>query len=82
MLQQQLNQVQSQNQQLQTKVSQQNATINQQSQQLAGINGTIQTYQTLALALGVLSVILAVILAFSINQRRSKPQQVAETKTS
>jgi hypothetical protein len=79
MLQQQLNQVQSQNQQLQTKVSQQNATINQQSQQLAGLNGTIQTYQTVALALGVVSVIL---LAFNINQRRSKPQQATETKTS
>ena len=74
MLQQQLNQVQSQNQQLQTKLSDQNATINQQTQQLASINGTVQTYQTLALALGILSVIL---LVFSINQRRSKPQMAA-----
>lgn len=81
MLQQQLNQVQSQNQQLQTKVSQQNATINQLSQEQAGINGTVQAYQMLALALGVLAVIL---LAFTINQRRSKqkPQQTAETKAS
>jgi hypothetical protein len=79
MLQQQLSQAQSQNLQLQTQVSQQNATINQQSQQMAGVNGTIQTYQTLALGLGVLSVIL---LAFNIYQRRSKPQQVTEAKTS
>ena len=79
MLQQELGQVQSQNQELQSKVSQQDATINQQSQQLAGVNGTVQTYQALALVLGVLSVIL---LVFSISRRRSKPQVAAETKIS
>jgi hypothetical protein len=79
MLQQELGQVQSQNQELQSKVSQQDATINQQSQQLAGVNGTVQTYQALALGLGVLSVIL---LAFSISRRKSKPEQVAEIKPS
>ncbi len=80
MLQQQLNQTQGQSQQLQTKISQQNATINQLSQQLASVNGTIQTYQMLVLALGVLTVI---VLAFSINQRRSKlKMQTVENKAS
>ena len=81
MLQQQLSQVQGQNQQLQTKASQQNATISQLTQQLAGVNGTIQEYQVLALALGVVTVIL---LALTINQRKSKEKthQTVETKTS
>jgi hypothetical protein len=71
MLQQQLNQVQGQNQGMQTKVSQQSATINQLSQQLAGMHGTIQAYQMVVVALGVLAVIL---LALTTNQRRSKGQ--------
>jgi len=85
MLQQQLNQTQGLNQQLQTKVSQQSATVNQLSQQLAGANGTSQTYQMmtqmLALALGVLSVIL---VAFVISQRRRlrESRQTVETKSS
>jgi len=78
MLQQQLNQTQNQNQQLQTKLSEQNATINQLTQQLTGLNGTIQAYQVLTLGLGVLAVIL---LALTINQRRSKdkPHQAVVT---
>ena len=76
MLEQQLNQTQGQNQQLKTKLSQQNATINQLNQQLAGINGTVQTYQMLVLTLGVVAVIL---LAFTINQRRSKKKTAADS---
>jgi len=84
LLQQQLNQSQGQNQELQSKVSQQSATINQLSQQLAGANGTAQTFQTLTqmlgLALGGLAVVL---LAVIINQRRrTQKQRPVETKAS
>jgi hypothetical protein len=81
MLQQQLGQAQGQNQQLLTKVSQQSATIDQLTQQLSGTSGTIQMYQVLVLALGVLA---AILLAFNINQRRSKekPLQSVEDKAS
>ena len=80
MLQQQLSQVQGQNQQLQTKISQQNATINQLNQQLTGLSGTVQTYQVLALAFGVLALMLLV--AFTISVRSRRTRQTVETKTS
>jgi hypothetical protein len=72
-LQQQLQQSQAQNQQLQSTVSQQNITINQLNQQLASSNSNTQTYQLLAVGLGILVIALAVFAAF---RGRSKTQVV------
>jgi hypothetical protein len=76
MVQQQLNQTQlqlkqsqTQNQQLQNVISQQNTTISQLNQQLASANAMTQTYQLVALGLGILAVVLAV---FAIYQWSTK----------
>ena len=75
---QQLSQLQVQSQELQSKVSDQSATINQLTQQLASMNGTVQAYQMVALTLGVLVVIL---LAFSFSRRKlDRTKQQVETK--
>ena len=75
---QQLSQLQGQSQELQSKVSDQSATINQLTQQLASMNGTVQAYQMVALTLGVLVVIL---LAFSFSRRKlDRTKQQVETK--
>jgi len=70
-LQQQLQQSQAQNQQLQSTISQQSMTINQLNQQIASSNSNTQTYQVLAVGLGILAAVLAVFAAF---RGRSKPQ--------
>lgn len=71
LLQQQLHQSQAQNQQLQTTISQQSTTINQLNEQLASSQRNTQTYQALALGLGILAVAFAVFSAF---RGRSRPQ--------
>jgi hypothetical protein len=68
---QQLQQSQDQNQQLQSTISQQSSTINQLNQQLASSNSSTNTYQTLAVGLGILAIVLAVVAAL---RGRTKPQ--------
>jgi hypothetical protein len=79
-LQRQLNQTQLKQSQLQDMVVQENATINQLNQQLASVSRTTETYQLLALGLGVLAVILAV---FSIYEwkTKQKTRKTGETST-
>jgi hypothetical protein len=72
-LQQQLQQSQAQNQQLQSTVSQQSTTISQLNQQLASSNSSSQTYQTLAIGLGILAAALAIVAAF---RGRSRPHTI------
>jgi len=79
MLQQQLSQAQGQNQQLLTKVSQQSATIDQLTQQLSMTSGTMQMYQVLVVAFGVLA---AILLALNIQRRSKEKAKSAETKAS
>lgn len=80
-LQQQLQQSQAQNQQLQNTVSSQSTTISQLNQQVASSSSNTQTYQGLAIGLGVLAAAFAGIAAF---RGRSRPQaakpQSAEPK--
>lgn len=76
-LQQQLQQSQAQNQELQNTISSQSATINQLNQRLASSSNTTQTYQGLAVVLGVLAAVFAGIAAF---RGRSK-QQVIKSET-
>lgn len=79
-LQQQLNQTQAQNQQLQTSITRQNATISQLNQQLTSANSTTQTYQTVAAVFVIIAVALA---AFTIYRMRSKEKtkNTSETQT-
>jgi len=77
-LQQQLQQTQAQNQQLQSTVSQQSTTINQLNQQIASSNSNTQTYQVLAVGLGILAAALAVFATF---RGRSKPQAAKPQST-
>jgi len=66
---QQLNQTQIQNQELQTTITQQSATISQLNQQLTAANMNAQTYEAAAVVLIIIAVALA---AFSIYQARNK----------
>lgn len=88
MVQQQLNQTQlqlkqsqTQNQQLQNVISQQNATINKLNQQLASANGMAQTYQLVALGLGILAAVLAVFAVYE-SRTRQKKERTAEAPNS
>ena len=65
----QLQQGQMQNQQLQGTIAQQSATINQLNQQLTTASGMMQTYQLLALVLGIMAIVFA---AFGIYEWRTK----------
>jgi hypothetical protein len=81
MLQQQLNQTRTQNNQLETTISQQSIMLSQLNQQLTSANGTVQTYQIVAIG----SVIIAgALAAFSIYQLKSKgkTRRRSETKAS
>jgi hypothetical protein len=69
MLQQRMKQTQTQNQQLQTTITQQRAMISQLNDQLASANTTAQTYETDAAVFVLIAVALA---AFSIYQMRKK----------
>ena len=69
MIQQQLNQTQAANQELQARLSQQNSTIIQLTQQVTAVSGTVQMYQWMTFTFALLAV---VILAFTIKQRRNK----------
>jgi hypothetical protein len=77
-LQQQLQQTQAQNQQLQSSVTQQSMTINQLNQQIASSSSNTQTYQVLAIGLGILAAAFAGIAAF---RGRSKPQTAKQQST-
>ncbi len=84
MLQQQLNQTQAQlrqgqaqNQQLQNTVAQQSATLNQLNQQLATASGMTQTYQLLALALGILAAVLRSSASMN-GKSRPRPRTLPE----
>jgi hypothetical protein len=94
MLQQQLNQTQAQltqskaqqqqsqaqNQQLQNTVAQQSSTISQLNQQLAGATGTMQTYQMLTIALGIIALIFAVFGVYE-WRTKSKPENSPGTQS-
>jgi hypothetical protein len=72
LVQQQLNQTQSQNQQLQSNISQLSATISELNQRLSS---TTQTYQMVAVGLGILSIALA---ALNVYQWRKTEKSIKE----
>jgi hypothetical protein len=74
----QLQQEQAQNQQLQSTGAQQSATINQLNQQLATTSGMAQSYQLLALVLGIIALVFAV---FGIYEWRAKAKTANTPET-
>ena len=83
MLQQQLNQTQAKNQQLQTTIAQQSATINLLGQQLTSANNNVQTYQSVALGAIIIAVALAAVAVFAFYRRsKGKDQGSAPNRAS
>ena len=74
----QLQQEQAQNQQLQGTVAQRGLTISQLNQQLSAANGMTQTYQLLALVLGIIALIFVV---FGVYEWRAKAKTTSTLKT-